>query len=337
MVPMSPVRRFAKTFFSWHNPRFRGVVYQVVLLAAVVMGVAFLVSNALGNLAARNVATGFGFLGNEAGFAISESVLGYSPSDTYARAIGVGLLNTLKVALAGVVLATLLGGLVGLARLARNGLLAALARTYIEAMRNVPLLLQLFFWYALITEAAPPARQAIEFLPSVFMSNRGLMLPWFDLHTMAWSVPVLQGFNFSGGLAISPEFLALLLGLVLYTSAFIAEIVRSGIQSVSSGQWLAGRALGLSERQVLRAVVTPQALRVMVPPMTSQYLNLTKNSSLAVAVGYPDIVSIVNTAINQTGQAIEGVLIIMAAYLTVSLAIAGLMNWYNRRMALVTR
>lgn len=337
MALMSPRNRRLKVFFTWHNPRLRGVVYQALLLAAVVLVAAFLVSNVLNNLAARNIATGFGFLHNEAGFAISESVVAYSASDTYARAIGVGLLNTLKVALAGVVLATLLGGLVGLARLAPNSLVAALARSYIEVMRNIPLLLQLFFWYALITEAAPPARQAIELLPGVLMSNRGLVLPWFDFHTMAWSVPVLRGFNFSGGLAISPEFLALLLGLVLYTSAFVAEIVRSGIQSVGRGQWLAGRALGLSERQVLRAVILPQALRVMVPPMTSQYLNLTKNSSLAVAVGYPDIVSIVNTTINQTGQAIEGVLVIMAAYLTVSLAIAGLMNWYNRHMALVVR
>jgi len=230
-----------------------------------------------------------------------------------------------------------LGGLIGLARLAANPLLAGLARSYIEVMRNIPLLLQLFFWYALITEAAPGPRQALDLLPGVFLSNRGLVIPNIDFHTLTLSLPVLKGFNFSGGMTISPEFLALLLGLVLYTSAFVAEIVRSGIQAVSKGQWAAGRALGLAERQVLRLVVLPQALRVMIPPMTSQYLNLTKNSSLAVAVGYPDIVSVVNTTLNQTGQAIEGVMIIMAAYLTVSLSIAVLMNWYNRRMAMVAR
>ena len=326
-----------KAFISWHNPRWRGWVYQAALVAGLVALAVYLVTNAFDNLAARNVATGFGFLGNEAGFAISESMLAYSPADTYARAISVGLLNTLKVALVGCVLATLLGAFVGLARVSSNGLVAALARIYVEVMRNIPLLLQLLFWYALVTEALPGPRQAVEVLPDVFLSNRGLVLPGFDWQSMAWSVPVLRGFNFSGGMAVSPEFLALLLGLVLYTTAFVAEIVRAGIQAVRPGQWLAGSALGLSRTQVLRWVVVPQALRVMVPPMTSQYLNLTKNSSLAVAIGYPDIVSIVNTAINQTGQAIEGVLIIMAAYLTVSLTIAVVMNGYNRRMARVDR
>ena len=333
MALMSCRPQSLRAFFSWRNPRLRSGVYQLLLVTFVVLVVGFLVSNAFENLAARHVATGFDFLNNEAGFAISESIVAYTPADTYARALGVGLLNTLKISVVGVVLATLLGVLVGLARLSPNILVSGLARFHIELMRNVPLLLQLFFWYALITEVAPPPRHALEWLPGVFMSNRGLLLPAFDFQTMAWSVPVLRGFNFSGGMTISPEFLALLLGLVLYTSAFIAEIVRSGIQSVGHGQWLAGRAVGLSERQILRWVILPQALRVMIPPMTSQYLNLTKNSSLAVAVGYPDIVSIANTTINQTGQAIEGVLMIMAAYLTISLAIAALMNAYNRRMA----
>ncbi|MBC2770112.1 amino acid ABC transporter permease [Pusillimonas minor] len=324
-----------KGFVSWHNARFRALVYQVLLVAGLVSACAYLVVTTLNNLEARNVATGFGFLHREAGFAISESLLAYRPADTYARAILVGLVNTLKVAAVGAVLATVLGLLVGLARLAVNPLLSWLARTYIEAMRNVPLLLQLFFWYALITEAAPGPRQAIAVLPGVFLSNRGLVLPAFDFDTLSLGMPVLQGFNFAGGITVSPEFLALLLGLVLYTSAFVAEIVRSGIQAVGKGQWAAGRALGLSDRQVLRLVVLPQALRIMVPPMTSQYLNLTKNSSLAVAIGYPDIVSIVNTTINQTGQAIEGVLIIMAAYLSVSLSISVLMNMYNRRLARV--
>lgn len=330
---MSNTTSSLKAFFSWHNPRLRGWVYQVALVVGLVAVVVYLVVNALDNLAARNVTTGFGFLGNEAGFAISESMLAYSPADTYARAISVGVVNTLKVAFVGCVLATLFGTLVGLARSAANTLVAGLARVYIEVMRNIPLLLQLLFWYALVTETLPGPRQALEVFPDVFLSNRGLVLPAFDFRSMAWSVPVLRGFNFAGGITVSPEFLALMLGLVLYTSAFVAEVVRAGIQAVRPGQWQAGCALGLSRPQVLRWVVAPQALRVIVPPMTSQYLNLTKNSSLAVAIGYPDIVSIVNTAINQTGQAIEGVLIIMAAYLTVSLGIAILMNGYNRRMA----
>lgn len=319
-----------KVFAFWRQPRARGLVYQALLVSGLLFIGGYLLSNTFDNLAARNITTGFDFLGQEAGFAISESVLAYSPADTYARVLVAGLLNTLKVSLAGVVLATILGFVVGLARLSRNGLLAGLARAYVELMRNVPLLLQLFFWYALITEVAPSPRQASEWLPGVFVSNRGLVLPVFDFATMAWSMPTLKGFNFTGGVTISPEFLALGLGLVLYTSAFVAEIVRSGIQSVKHGQWLAGRAIGLSDRQVTRFIVLPQALRVMIPPMTSQYLNLTKNSSLAVALGYPDIVSVANTMINQTGQALEGVAIIMAAYLTVSLIIAVLMSAYNR-------
>lgn len=322
-----------KVVAFWRQPRVRGLVYQALLVFGVLLMSWYLLSNTLDNLAARNISTGFDFLSHEAGFAISESVLAYSPADTYAHVLVAGLLNTLKVSFVGVVLATILGFVVGLARLSSNGMLAGLARAHVELMRNVPLLLQLFFWYALITEVAPSPRQASEWLPGVFMSNRGLVLPAFDFAAMAWSIPTLKGFNFTGGVTISPEFLALGLGLVLYTSAFVAEIVRSGIQSVRHGQWLAGRAIGLSDRQVMRFVVLPQALRVMIPPMTSQYLNLTKNSSLAVAVGYPDIVSVANTMINQTGQALEGVAIIMAAYLTVSLSIAVLMNACNRRVS----
>ncbi|WP_397475147.1 amino acid ABC transporter permease [Pusillimonas sp.] len=377
-----------------YGRRLRPLVYQALLLAAVGLAVWFLVANTLANLQARNISTGFGFLGDEAGFAIGESVVAYSPNDTYGRALWVGVLNTLRVAAIGIIAATLLGTMLGLARLSRNWLVTGVAGAYIELMRNVPLLLHLLFWYALITESTPGPRQAFNPLPGVYLSNRGLAIPWvqgesigvlawvaaaslvlyaaYGLWTarrrkrggsvampawgagivlvalpviawvgtggsMQWQSPELKGFNFQGGLTLSPEFAALLIGLVLYTTAFVAEVVRSGIQAIGRGQWEAGRALGLAPAQVLRLIVLPQALRVIVPPMTSQYLNLTKNSSLAVAIGYPDIVSIANTTLNQTGQAVEGVMIIMAAYLTVSLSISVLMNWYNRRIALVER
>lgn len=389
-----PVLARMRAALSWRRPGVRAFVYQVLLVALVGCGVWYLVSNTLSNLTARNIATGFGFLHGEAGFAIGESSIDYAPADTYARAILVGIVNTLKVALAGIVLATLLGTLVGIARLSRNWLVARLAAVYVEVMRNIPLLLQLFFWYALITESLPGPRQALNPLPGVFLSNRGLQfpalagdgVPWLaiglggavlaGLLLVRWSrrrqavtgrawpmariwllllvlgpllgwalsgstlrleMPALRGFNFTGGMQLSPELAALLAGLVIYTSAFVAEVVRSGIQAVADGQWEAANALGLKRHLALRLVILPQALRVIVPPMTSQYLNLTKNSSLAVAIGYPDIVSVLNTVINQSGQAIEGVLIIMAAYLTVSLTISVCMNWYNRRIALAER
>ena len=380
--------------FSWNDPRFRSIVYQVLILGAVGLGVWYLVSNTLTNLANRNISTGFGFLDREAGFAIGESPIAYSPADTYGRAIWVGILNTLRVAVLGIVLATLLGTVLGIARLSSNWLVRRVAGVYVEVMRNVPLLLQLFFWYAIITEVMPGPRQALNPVTGVFLSNRGLKLPavmgdaldwmlwglglavvlivlvahwarkrqeatgqifpmvrvalallvllpaagWlFSGASLALELPELRGFNFVGGITVSPEFAALLAGLVIYTSAFVAEVVRSGIQAVSKGQWEAADSLGLPRARVLRLVILPQALRVIVPPMTSQYLNLTKNSSLAVAIGYPDLVSVVNTTLNQTGQAIEGILIIMAAYLTVSLAIYIKINWYNKRIALVER
>lgn len=372
----------------------RAVVYQVVALALVGWAVWFLVSNTLHNLQVRNISTGFGFLDREAGFAIGETMIAYSPADTYGRAILVGIVNTLRVAAVGIILATLLGTLIGVGRLSKNWLVAKVCAIYVEVMRNVPLLLQLFFWYALITENMPGPRQAYNPLPGVFISNRGLKLPGLEGNAMDWilgglvlaviatialahwgkkrqeatgnifplgraalglfillpvlgwvfsgaslvlNLPELKGFNFTGGITVSPEFAALLAGLVIYTAAFIAEVVRSGIQAVNNGQWEAAGSLGLSRARVLRLVILPQALRVIIPPMTSQYLNLTKNSSLAVAIGYPDIVSVVNTMMNQTGQAIEGILIIMAAYLTVSLSISIFMNWYNKRIALVER
>ncbi|MCD0502854.1 amino acid ABC transporter permease [Bordetella petrii] len=389
-VPVAaPKRRL-----SWNDPGVRAVVYQVVALAVVALAVWFLVSNTLHNLAVRNISTGFDFLGREAGFAIGEMPIQYSPADTYGRAIFIGILNTLRAAVLGIILATILGTLIGVGRLSKNWLMAKVCSVYVEVMRNVPLLLQLFFWYALITENMPSPRQAANPMPGVFISNRGLKVPSLEGNSLDWilgglalaiigtivaahwgkkrqettgrvfplgrvalglfiglpilgwlaggaslalDMPVLKGFNFSGGLTLSPEFAALLAGLVIYTSAFIAEVVRSGIQAVNQGQWEAAGSLGLRRSRILRLVVLPQALRVIIPPMTSQYLNLTKNSSLAVAIGYPDIVSVVNTTMNQTGQAIEGILIIMAAYLTVSLSISVFMNWYNKRIALVER
>ncbi|MFT0531712.1 amino acid ABC transporter permease [Castellaniella hirudinis] len=388
-APKAPSRRW-----SWNDPATRALIYQIVILGLVALGVWFLVSNTLHNLSVRNISTGFGFLHEEAGFAIGESVIAYSPADTYGRAVVVGLLNTLKVSVIGVIAATLFGTLLGIGRLSKNWLISRLAGLYIEVMRNIPLLLQLFFWYALITELMPGPRQALTPLPNVFISNRGLKLPWLAGDAMDWIFgglalaiiltvllahwarrrqdatgrifplgraalgllivmpvlgwlvsggtleldrPELKGFNFQGGLNMSPEFTALLLGLVIYTSAFVGEVVRSGIQAVSQGQWEAASSIGLSRARTLRLVILPQAMRVIIPPMTSQYLNLTKNSSLAVAIGYPDIVAVTNTILNQTGQAIEGIMIIMAAYLVVSLSISVFMNWYNKRIALVER
>ncbi len=380
---------------SWNDPDVRSVVYQVVAVI-VVVGVAwFLVSNTLHNLSTRNISTGFDFLSRESGFAIGESPIAFGPENTYARAILVGVLNTIRIAVVGIILATILGTIIGIARLSKNWLIAKLSMIYVEVIRNVPLLLQLFFWYAIITETLPGPRQAINVMPGVFMSNRGIKVPSptdhfaFDLAAigfllafvlifimvnlakkrqdatgkafpvyrgglllllgmplLGWliggapwelDVPKLQGFNFVGGATLTPEFAALLFGLVLYTAGFIAEVVRSGIQAVNYGQWEAASALGLTRSQTLRLIVLPQSLRVIIPPMTSQYLNLTKNSSLAVAIGYPDIVSIANTTLNQTGQAIEGILIIMAVYLSISLSISVFMNWYNKHIALVER
>ena len=307
----------------------RRLGYQAAAIAVAILAVWFLVHNTAANLEERRIASGFAFLEREAGFEISESpLLRYSASDSYLRALFVGLANTLRVAVVGIVAATLLGTAIGLFRLSKNFLLRTLAAAYVELIRNSPLLVQLFFWYALITEALPSPREALQPLAGVFLSNRGIYLP------LPGNVPVLEGFNFSGGLVLTPEFATLLFGLSIYTAAFIAEIVRAGVLSVRRGQWEAAFAVGLTRAQALRRVVMPQALRVAVPPMASQYLNLTKNSSLAVAIGYPDLVSIANTAMNQTGQAIEGVAIIMAVYLTISLSISAFMNWYNARIVL---
>lgn len=316
--------------------RQRAAIYQILLLAGVGALGWYFIGNALDNLSARRIASGFGFLGREAGFEIGETtLLSFSAADSYFKALAVGLLNTFRVASLAVVFATIIGVAVGLARLSPNWLLAKLASAYVEVLRNVPLVVQLFFWYAVITESLPAPAQALNPLPGFFLSNRGLALPTVvSLIPLEIESPMLSGFDFAGGVMLSPEFAALLLGLALYTAAFIGEIVRAGILSVDRGQYEAGQSQGLSPSQLMRLIVLPQALRVVVPPVTSQYLNCTKNSSLAVAIGYPDLVSIANTTINQTGQAIEGIAVIMLVYLTISLAISALMNTYNRRIAL---
>jgi general L-amino acid transport system permease protein len=307
----------------------RGWVYQAALLAAAGLVLWFFASNTAQNLESRRIASGFAFLWREAGFEIGETgAIAYGAADSYLRALGIGLWNTFRIAAIGVVFATLLGTLLGLARLSPNWLLERIAAAYVEVIRNVPLLVQLFFWYAIITESLPDPGDALQPLEGVFFSNRGIAFP------TPWSTPELSGFNFTGGASLSPEFAALLIGLVTYTAAFIAEIVRAGVLSVGRGQVDAAYSIGLERSGALRYVVLPQALRLIVPPLTSQYLNLAKNSSLAVAIGYPDLVSIANTTMNQTGQAIEGVAIIMAVFLTISLSISAFMNWYNRRVAL---
>jgi general L-amino acid transport system permease protein len=307
----------------------RRIAYQAAAIGVALVVAWYLVHNTLVNLEDRRIASGFGFLQREAGFEIGESAfLRYGAADSYLRALFVGLTNTLSVSLIGILAATVLGGAVGLFRLSKNLLLRTLAGAYVEFIRNSPLLVQLFFWYAVISEVLPHPRDALQPLPGVFLTNRGIFFPSFT------STPSLEGFNFVGGLVLTPEFATLLIGLSIYTASFIAEIVRAGVLAIRRGQWEAAHAVGLTRGQALRYIVLPQSLRVIVPPMASQYLNLTKNSSLAVAIGYPDLVSIANTAINQTGQAIEGVAIIMAVYLTISLSISAFMNWYNARIML---
>lgn len=326
----------AGKFSLLFRPRNRAILYQALLAALVCLAVWYLISNAVDNLVTRRIASGFGFLRREAGFEIGESTfLIYNASDSYLKALAVGLLNTGRVAALAIFFSTMTGVAIGLARLAPNWLLTKFAAAYVEVIRNVPLVVQLFFWYAVITESLPAPAAALSPLPGVFLSNRGFAFPLLaSIRPIELDYPVLSGFNFSGGGLLSPEFAALFLGLTLYTAAFIGEIVRAGILSVDRGQFEAAHSLGHNRRQVMRFIILPQALRVILPPLTSQYMNCTKNSSLAVAIGYPDLVSIANTTINQTGQAIEGIAIIMLVYLTISLVISGFLNWYNRRFAL---
>lgn len=318
--------------------RLRVLSLQALVLGAIVGLGFYLIHNTLANLARRGIATGFTYLGRAASFEIGEKLIEYSPADSYGRALLVGLLNTLEIAVLGCVLATFVGLVIGVARLSRNWLIRNLAGAYVEVMRNVPLLLQLFVWWDVLRVSAPAPRQAWEPLPGVFVSNRGLVFPvpsWAD--GFHWDVPHLAGFNFVGGHAVTPEFAALLVGLVVYTAAFIAEIVRAGIEGVPRGQFEAASALGLRSWQILRLVILPQARRIILPPLIGEYQALTKNSSLAVAIGFPELMAITNTTLNQTGQAIEAIALMMAVYLGLSLATAGALNWYNARTALVER
>lgn len=311
-------------------------IIQIIIFFLLVSLLGFIVYNTQQKIAAQNISSGFGFLQDEASFEISESLIEYSSFDTYKKALIVGLLNTLKVSIIGNFLALLLGILVGISLLSSNILLEKLCRSYVELMRNTPLLLQLFFWYAIMNSLLPSPDEAFTFA-GAFFSNRGISIPWFEWSSFSWSYPQFKSFNFEGGYTLSLEFVALLFGLVVYTAAFIAEIVRAGLLSVSKGQWEAGSTLGLSSWQSIRLIIFPQALRVAIPPLTSQILNLTKNSSLAVAIAFPDFVSVANTTMNQTGQALEVILLILLVYLTFSLLTAAFMNWYNKKIALVER
>ncbi len=371
----------------------RQTLAQLAALLAVVLLFGWLVSNVLANLERQNIASGFGFLGERAGFGISQTLIDYSEDDSYAHVLVIGLLNTLLVSILGIILASLLGFTIGVARLSRNWLIRQMAVVYIEIFRNIPLLLQIMLWYFGVLRNLPVPRRAASMGEGFYLSNRGIMMPaleagsgaiWFGLAALATAVagyclhrrnkvlrqtgqggvfwryllgcggvlfalaymiagfpfsvdlPVLKGFNFRGGLTVVPEFVALLLALGLYTAAFVAEIVRAGIVSVDQGQREAAAALGLPDATTLRLVVLPQALRVIIPPLTSQYLNLTKNSSLAVAIAYPDIVSVfAGTTLTQVGQAIEIIFLTMLVYLSLSLLTSWAMNRYNTRMALV--
>jgi general L-amino acid transport system permease protein len=373
-----------------YDPKVRSIFFQVLLILLLVLGIWWIVDNTVENLRRSNISTGFDFLRRRAGFDISTSLVPYSSDSTYGDAIIIGFLNTIVVAVTGIITATILGFVIGVARLSRNWLLRKIAMIYVEIFRNIPPLLVIFFWYLGVLSILPAPRDSIGLPFGSYLNSRGFYFPRFIWEQGSWLVvaglvvgvaltwfvahrarirqmatgqrfpvfwtgfglivgfpllgfalagfpltldfPQAGTFNLTGGFNVKPEFLSLYLALSFYTAAFIAEIVRAGVLAISRGQWDAAHAVGLSRPQAVRHVVMPQAVRVIVPPLASQYLDLTKNSSLAVAIGYPDLVSIANTAINQTGQAIEGVAIIMAVYLTISLSISTLMNWYNARV-----
>lgn len=380
----------------WYDPRVRSLFFQAIAIALVFWGGWVLVDNTLSNMESRGISTGFGFLNETAGFGIIMNLVPYDATMSYGRTFWVGLTNTLLVSAMGVVTATILGFIIGVARLSSNWLVARMALVYIEVIRNIPLLLQIFFWYFAVLRNLPSPRQSLDVGGVLFLNNRGLYLPgpmpqegfgivWGGIllamaavvgirirarkrqlatgqifptfrvglailvfvpvvsflvagRPLEWDLPVLRGFNFGGGITIIPELAALWIALSLYTASFIAEIVRSGILSVNKGQTEASRALGLPNGLTLRLVVIPQAMRVIIPPLTSQYLNLVKNSSLATAIGYPDLVAVfMGTTLNQTGQAVEVVAITMAVYLTISLLISLFMNIYNRAVAIKER
>lgn len=387
-----------QTSTNWlYDARVRAVLYQVLTIGLFVLFVGWLTSNTIQNLEERGIATGFGFLEHPAGFGIPFSpFLEYTEESSYGRVIVVSILNTLFISFLGIVLATIIGFLFGVMRLSKNFLISTIAAAYLETVRNVPLLLQILFWYFGVIGTLPTLRQSLNIADTFFVNNRGVYFPapvfesgfiavpiafviglvatwalarWAHKRQdatgeqfpvfyaglglivglpvlallvtgvpLSWDYPELKRFNFQGGAVIIPELIALLLALTLYTAAFIGEIVRSGIQAVSHGQTEASFALGIKPGVTMRLVIIPQALRVIVPPLTSQYLNLTKNSSLAAAIGYPELVAVTaGTVLNQTGQSIECILITMIVYLTISLSISVFMNWYNKRIALVER
>ncbi|GGO79453.1 amino acid ABC transporter permease [Marinobacterium nitratireducens] len=379
----------------WNDPGKRALIFQTLLLGVLGFLIYSVVDNTLHNLQTRGITTGFDFLHEEAGFGIPLSLIEYTEADSYGRTFIVGLLNTILVSVLGIIAATLLGFVLGVARLSDNWLVARLSSLYIEIFRNIPLLLQIFFWYFAVLRALPSPRQSIEIFGG-YLNVRGLSVPspvpgdgfglvagalllaivasvilvrwnhrrqdatgqifpagWISLGLilglplltffatgmpLSLDRPELRGFNFTGGMTLLPELVALWLALTIYTAAFIAETVRGGILAVPGGQLEAASALGLPKRRTLRLIIIPQAMRVIIPPLTSQYLNLTKNSSLATAIGYPDLVSVfAGTTLNQTGQAIEVISMTMAVYLTLSLLTSLFMNWYNKRMSLVER
>jgi general L-amino acid transport system permease protein len=380
----------------WRDERFLRIAGQVIFLAALALLIRFLARNMLANLNQQGMSLGFGFLRLTSGFDIGEHLISFTRSDTYLRALLVGLLNTIQVSVLGILFATLLGVIMGVARLSANFLVQFMARAFIEFMRNVPLLVLLIFLYRAVFIQLPRVREAIQLPGPVLLTNRGVAIPWgtptaayplylgflaagvvaavavavllvrqgkrtgrqplvflwsplafLVLAVLGWLLlpeppllpnpPSVQGLRLAGGLQLSPEFMTLLSGLVLYTSAFIADVVRSGIQAVSSGQTEAARSLGLTGFQTMRLVIFPQALRVIIPPLTSQYLNLTKNSSLAVAIGYPELFHVSGTINNQSGRVIEVIALVMAIYLAISLLTSAFMNWYNQRVRLVER
>ena len=393
---MSHRRSAVKGSLSFSHPAVRAWLFQIIAIVAVVLIAVYLIHNTITNLNNRGITSGFAFLDRSAGFGIVQHLIDYQEGDTYGRVFVVGLLNTLLVSALCIVFASILGFFIGLARLSENWLLRKLSTVYIETFRNIPPLLQIFFWYFAVLRNLPGPRQAVDAFELFFLSNRGLSIPspqpgeglyafigaivialalsagvfrfnrkhqiktgqlrrtwptpvilivslplvahWLFGAALHWDVPHLRGFNFQGGMVLIPELAALTLALSIYTSAFIAEIIRAGIQAVPHGQHEAARSLGLPHTVTLRQVIIPQALRVIIPPLTSQYLNIVKNSSLAAAIGYPDMVSLfAGTVLNQTGQAIETIAITMSVYLIISLVISLLMNLYNRRIALVER
>ncbi|WP_414542515.1 amino acid ABC transporter permease [Nostoc sp. CCY0012] len=295
----------------WRHRRLRLIVGQLIVLILATVVVAILWGNLHRNLQQLGIQLGFNFLRQQASFDIGETVISYAPTDTYSYALWVGLINSLRVAVLGIVLTTIVGISAGIARLSDNWLVRNMAMVYVEIFRNTPLLLQLLFWYFAVFLGFPQRENKISLWGFVGLSQDGIELPWFTL---------------------SPEFSTLLLGLTFFTGAFIAEIVRGGIQAVPKGQWEAARSLGLKPGLVMRLVIFPQALRVIIPPLTSQYLNLTKNSSLAIAIGYPDVYFVASTTFNQTGRAVEVMLLIILTYLTLSLTISVIMNLFNRQV-----